>query len=62
MIQLLMEQTHTCPHCSISVTGKDEISIFFGWRKSFRYTKEPSYRMIPQSWCVKCRSQVIRYE
>jgi len=51
---------HTCPHCGISASSKDQITIVFGWRKIFRATKEPSYNLIPQSWCIRCRSKEAR--
>ena len=63
MNYLLLEITHRCPHCGLNVTSNEEISILFGWRKLFRSTKDPLYVMIPQSWCIQCRSkEARRYE
>lgn len=54
---------HACPKCGFQVSDKIGISMFFGWRKSFRTTMNQSYKKIPQSWCVRCRSkEATRYE
>jgi len=63
MNYLTIESVHVCPHCGISASNSEQIAIIFGWRKSFRITKEPSYKVIPQSWCTRCRSkEARRYE
>jgi len=63
MNYLLLEAVHRCPHCGINVSSTEQISMVFGWRKSFRTTREPSYKLIPQSWCIRCRSkEARRYE
>lgn len=63
MDSLVLKTTHICPHCGFTVTSNDGISMFFGWRKCFLVTMEPSYVLIPQSWCIRCRSkEARRYE
>ena len=57
MNELMMDIVHICPKCGLQVTGKDSISMLFGWRKSFRMTDDPHYKLIPQSWCIRCRAR-----
>lgn len=63
MILSLLDVIHSCPHCGLRVSNSEAISMFFGWRKTFKMTIEPGYKLIPQSWCIKCRSkEARRYE
>lgn len=42
--------TAVCPCCNIKATGRDEIVRLFGYRNM------GDGRVIPQSYCRKCRS------